>query len=273
MNVIKFKSIRTSLIFLVLLIFIPLLALVFHSALQYKLSIQQFASENALRVARNLAEQQKLIENNTLQFLEVLSQLPEIKSGDSTRINNLLGSLLRQNHSYASLLLVNTKGDIIAAGLPYVKINVSDRKYFQDVMRTKSFSIGEYARSRLTWKPVIHYAYPVMFKDGTIQSILIVSFDLKYYDEIFKESNLGDDASFTLMDHRGIILYQSANLINEIGLREKQKIINKINRQTTESTFLATGNDSIRRLYEIPGLENRRKGVQPRHRFVHFSWE
>ncbi|HEY4784626.1 MAG TPA: ATP-binding protein [Bacteroidales bacterium] len=261
MSALKFKSIRTSLLVLILLIFIPMFAVVFHSAWQYKMSAKQFASESALRVARNLAEQQKLIESNTNQFLEVLSQLPEVKSGDSTQINHLFSTLLLQNPSYASLLMVNQKGDMIASGSTFVKINVSDRKYFQDAIHTKSFAIGEYTRGRLTRKPVIHYAFPVTKRDGTIQSILVVSFDLKYYDEIFRKSNLGDDATFTFVDHRGVIIYQSANQTGDIGLNEEPDIMSKVIGEKTELTFLANGKDAISRLYGCERLSL--KGEQP----------
>lgn len=243
-----FKSIRTSLLFLVLLIFIPLLAIVFHSAWQYRLSSQRFVTENALRAARNLAEQQKLIESNTRQFLTVLSQMPVIKSGDTSQINKILHSFLISNPSYASLLMVNTNGDMIASGLQYVNLNVKDRKYFTDAMNTKSFAVGEYTRGRLTRKPVIHYACPVFGKDSSIQSILVVSFDLKFYDGVFKKSELGDDASFTFTDHRGVILYQSENQAKNVGLSETDAILDKI-KEKEESTFVLKNNDGIKKLY------------------------
>lgn len=254
MSAINFKSIRTSLIFLVLLIFIPFFVIVFHSAHQYRVSNQKFATENALRVARNLAEQQKLVENNAHQFLEILSQLPEIKSGDTAKINRLLATFLRKSPSYASLLLVNSKGDMVASGLPFVNLNVNDRKYFIDVLQTKSFAVGEYTRGRLTRKPVIHYAYPVLNKDNDIQSVLVLSFELRYYDEVFKKSDLGKDASFTFVDHRGVILYQSTNLVNGVGLSDSEYILGKIKGSKTESTFVAKGSDGINRLYGYEGI-------------------
>lgn len=248
-----FKSIRTSLLFLVLLIFIPLLAIVFHSAWQYRLSSQRFVTENALRAARNLAEQQKLIESNTRQFLTVLSQMPVVKSGDTSQINKILHSFLISNPSYASLLMVNTNGDMIASGLQYVSLNVKDRKYFIDAMNTKSFAVGEYTRGRLTRKPVIHYACPVFGKDSSIQSILVVSFDLKFYDGVFKKSELGEDASFTFTDHRGVILYQSENQAKNVGLSESDVILEKI-KEKDESTFVLKNSDGIKKLYGYEGI-------------------
>jgi PAS domain S-box-containing protein len=251
---------------LVLLVFIPLFAIVFYSARQYKRSAQQFAAENAIRVARNLGDQQKLIVSNTRQFLEVLSQLPEIKSGDTSVINHLLFSLLKQNSSYASLLLANVNGEMIASGLPFIKLNVRDRKYFQDVLYTKSFAIGEFTKGRQTRKPVIHYACPVFNKENKIQSVLIVSFDLKYYDEIFEKSSLGEDASLTFLDHKGTVIYQSPNLRNEVGLSDSQSILKKIKEKKAESIFLATGNDGISRLY---GYEQLSIGDNPPYMYIY----
>lgn len=248
---IQYRSIRTNLFFLVSLIFIPLFAIVIHSAFIYKQSAKKFAEENSLMVARNLAEQQKLIENNTHQFLKVLSQLPEIKSGDSSKINSLLKSLLKENKSFASLILIRNTGEMIASGSTFYKMNVKDRKYFQEVMRTHSFAVGEYTRGRLSFKPVIHYAHPVMRNNHkAIDYVLAISFDLNYYNEIFTKSNLGKDALFKFMDRNGTVLYQSAS-VTDLGAEKNMMSFHKITSQKNESTFSIKGSDDIKRLFAI----------------------
>jgi two-component system, sensor histidine kinase len=249
MSRISFKSIRTSLLYLVILIFIPFFAIIYYSAHQQKQEALRFATVNAMRVARNLSEQQKFIENNTRQFLSVLAQLPEIKSNDTTGINDLLALLLRQNPSYASLLLINNHGDMVASGVPFTKLNVSDRKYFIDAMQTKTFSVGEYTRSRITSKPVIHYAFPILRADNSIKSILAVAIDLKYYDKIFATSNLGQDAAFTFVDHNGIVMYHSPNISVLTGETDQPEVLNQIQTQKSEGSFIAQGTDGITRLY------------------------
>lgn len=248
MKIINYGSIRSSLVFLVLLIFLPFSAIVIHSALVYKQSAKEVATENALRVARNLADQQKLVETNTRQFLEVLSQLPEIKSGDTSKINPLLKTLLRQNQSYASLLMVDKHGDMLATGSKYAKINVSDRNYFHDVMRTRSFAAGEYTRGRLTYKPVIHYAFPVTDSNNEIAFVLITSFDLNYYNQNFSKSNLGKDAVFKFMDRNGTILYQSPNQ------HDDTVTFDQLASQQKESTFVVKGTDNVKRLFAVENL-------------------
>jgi signal transduction histidine kinase len=259
MNTINYRSIRTSLLFLVLLIFLPLFAIVIHSALVYKQSVKQAASENALRVARSLAEQQKIVESNTRQFLQVISQLPEIKSGDTSKINILFRSLLRENLSYASLLLVNTSGNIIATGLPLVKQNISHKKYFQDVMDTKSFAIGEYTQDRLSLKPVIHYAYPVIGPNGAILSILVASYDLNYYNQIFNKLNLGKDAIFKFVDHDGSTLFKSYGIAHHDSTEDSILPFCQLTSKPNESTFVVKGKDNIKRLFAIESLRLKNK--------------
>jgi len=236
-------------LYLVLLIFIPLFVIIFYYAREQKQRAQRLATENVFHIASNLAEQQKFIETNTRQLLTVLSQLPEIKNIDTLWINHIMASLLEQNRAYASMLLVNLQGEMIASGLPFVQLNVSDRQYFKDVIRTKAFTVGEYTRSRLTHKPVLHYAYPVLNNDSSIKSVLIVSFDLKYYDNILKNLHRGDDAAFTFVDRNGIILYHSSKVSSLTGVSERREIFDIILGEKKAGTFNATGNDSIRRLY------------------------
>lgn len=237
-------------VLLVLLILLPLFAIIFYSSYEQKQHAIDYATQSALRVARNMALQQKFVEENTRQLLSVLSQLPDIKyAKDSSKINPLLKHIMQQNPSYAVLLMVDSKGDLIASGLGEAKLNVKDRKYFKDVMRTKSFSVGEYTRGRLTQKPVLHYAYPLLTADRKVESVLIASFDLMYYDKVFKTSNLGNDAIFTFVDYRGTILYHSPNVNLENGTKERPEILDILNCQKTEDTFIALSNDNIKRLY------------------------
>lgn len=251
MKTLNKRSIRTNLVLLVLLILVPLFAIIFYSLYEQKRQSIEYASQNAIRVARNLAQQQKFVEENTRQLLSVLSQIPDIRfPKDSSRINSLLKHIMNQNPSYAVLLLVNSRGELIASGLGDAKLNVKDRKYFKDVMRTKSFSVGEYTKSRLTQRPVLHYAYPILSADRRVELVLIASFDLSYYNNVFNTANLGNDAIFTFIDHRGTIMYHSPNAKMTNGVKERAEILDyTINSDKKEDTFVAVSNDSTERLY------------------------
>jgi signal transduction histidine kinase/HAMP domain-containing protein len=232
----------------------PLCAILIYSSYEQKKQAIDFAKENALRVANSLALQQKFVEENTRQTLRILSEIPEIKSENPKNIYILLHSLMKQNLSYASLLLVDKDGNMIASGDGISKFNVGDQKYFKDVIKNKTFSVGEYTHGRLSNKQVIHYACPVFQSDSTIQSVIIVSFDLKTYDTIFNTFNLGKDAIFTFVDHNGTIIYNSPNSDIKTGSKGRSDLIKHLTDYKQEDSFISTGNDGIKRLYGISSL-------------------
>jgi signal transduction histidine kinase len=215
----------------------------------------ELSTDNALWMAQNLTDQQQFVENNVKQLLTLLSQLPEIKNIDTTRINQIFSVVLNQNPYYASLLMVDTSGNLISSGTPHGQINVRDRRYFSEVVTTKKFTIGEFAKGRLTKKPVLHYAIPVFNADSTIKAVLVTSFDLKYYDSFIKLPEFSHDIVFTLLDHNGVILYHSANLSIINGLKERKDILENFTKNTSEGTFASMGNDGVKRLYGFERLK------------------
>lgn len=248
MKNIRIRSIRTNIILLVLLILVPLLAILVYSSYVQKKQAEEFARQNLQRVVTNISIQQNFIESNILQTLKILSTTPEIQNPDSKKLSIFLDTVIRQNPAFASILIVNRDGNMIASNFGVSNLNVSDRKYFKDVIRNKKFSIGEYSRGRLTNKPVIHYAIPIFDIDKSVKYVLAISFDLKFYDQIFQNSYLGNSATFTFIDHTGTILYSSPEKDNHIGTKEKQNILTFVGK-SNPPTFVSLGDDSIKRIY------------------------
>lgn len=249
------RSIRTNLVYMVLLILVPLFGLGVYSAFRQKEQAIQQASENALRIAGNIAKQQKFVEENTRLLLSVISEIPDINGTDSIKINRILKKILGQNPSYAVILLVDTSGNLIASGLPgRGTINVSDRKYFRDAMRTKTFSAGEYTHGRLTRKPALHYAIPVFNRDSSIHRVLIASFDLGYYNSIFNNFGLDPNSDFIFLDQNGVMLYHYPDTGGITGIKANRLLLSKIHRGLGSETFVAVGSDGIKRLYGLQAL-------------------
>ncbi len=98
--------------------------------------------------------------------------------------NNLLWQLLKQNPLYSTLSTVTAKGFVHATGLPPLPptpISVQPRRYFQEVVRTKDFSVGEYAICEAVKRPVLHFAYPIFDTDGQFEEAVALSLDLTRY--------------------------------------------------------------------------------------------
>jgi two-component sensor histidine kinase/HAMP domain-containing protein len=135
-----------------------------------------------------LSSQQFLVTQTTRLLLSTVAQTEVAASGDSAAFSKFLATLLSQNPLYVALSAFKPDGSFLAAASPSPGVNVSDRKYFRDLMAEPGFVIGQYAISRTTGKPTLHFAYPVRGRDGeTVSAVLVASYDLGRYASLFSE--------------------------------------------------------------------------------------
>lgn len=81
-------------------------------------------------------------------------------------------------------------------------IGVKTRKYFQDAIRTKDFSVGEYAICPAVKRPVLHFAYPIVDAENRFKGVVAVSLDLGRYARMFPMDKLPQDSALSLPPQR-----------------------------------------------------------------------
>ena len=195
--------------------------------------------------------QQKNAEAYTRQMLSLIAKLPELQAPfpDNNTLNSLYKTVLSENPQFAVILSALPNGDVNASSIPFKPFSVKDRKYFKDVMRTRSFSAGEFAKSRLTNRPVFHYALPVLDSRDSVKLILIASFELAQYLNILSVSSLPKGSDIAFYDYSGRILYHSTAQQKLIGKRDSPKIQQAILSTSDEGSFIAEDEPGIKRLY------------------------
>jgi C4-dicarboxylate-specific signal transduction histidine kinase len=87
---------------------------------------------------------------------------------------------LKQNPPDSTFFVVNAQGLASSSGhpLPPTPISVKTRKYFQDAIRTKDFSVGEYAIFPAAKRSVLHFAYPIIDAKKQLKGVIAISLDL-----------------------------------------------------------------------------------------------
>lgn len=79
----------------------------------------------------------------------------------------LLASLLKKNPAYNDIGAINPEGYLFASAIPFRgPINLTDRLYFQEAVKKRDFVVGEVKIGRITGKPCLFCAYPVLGQDG-----------------------------------------------------------------------------------------------------------
>ncbi len=243
-------SIRTHLLLLVLLATLPALAIVAYRGFELREFAIDNAKADALRMEQSLAFQQLRAVENAHQLLTTLAHLPEVQRFDKTACNKLLHLLLRQNPCYANILIATHHGMLFASAKDTKPFTITDRKYFQQVLKTRQFAIGGYSLSRTTQKPVMQFAYPVLEeRTGHLMAVAVASYDLSCLGRIFFQANLPQGSVLALTDPNGMRVYRFPEPAKYSGQHDIPEMISKMSGKTTEGTFLGSGIDGVHRLY------------------------
>ena len=147
------------------------------------------------------------IANQCKTLLELLALYPEIKNFDLPKCHDLFEQIKKDNPNLANISLVDSHGILLASAAPFTgKIDISDRRSFQDAMRTGRFSPGDFTTSRVLNVPVFHFSYPVRGNDGKVAGVLIVAQDLTRSLGFLSNLTMPTGSRVALSDRDGVIL-------------------------------------------------------------------
>ncbi len=251
-------SIRAHLLVLVLAAAVPAVSLVFLSGMELRRQAVEKAQDTSLRMVQAMSEDLKRVEGSTRLLLASLAEVPSVRNLDLKATSDLLARLSRKHPIYSSLFLVTLDAKVAASSLPLSgPIDVSDRKYFKDVIRTRDFAVGEYAISRTAKKAVLHFAYPVMNESGHMVAVIGAGFDIAALTDAFDSAGLPEGSAMALSDSSGTRLHRFPEPEKWIGMPEVEAVWSQFLPLGEEGTTIGAGADGVRRLYAVKRLKPR----------------
>ena len=241
---------------LLLLLFITLLP-VYGFILYYAVEIRQQAEDNARRDVLSLTrlialEQKKFIEFSQQQLLN-LAQLPIVRDHQgATLCNSTFIDLLRQNPLYSNLGVISLDGTLRCTAItPKNHVNLGDRDYFQEAIRTRDFSIGAYQIGRVTHKISTNLAYPVLDATNTINGVVFIELDLgALAKKLIETTKTTRGMTLTIVNDRGIVLARQPDPEKWGGKSlSNSRMLQHILAYQQEETTQTIGIDGVERLY------------------------
>jgi len=217
--VIRFSTlpIRTQLLIFAILLTLPALGIIVYSGLKVRADDYNSAVIESQKLADGLADNQEYLAREARQFGSLLAELPDVQNGRGDRVQTILSNALKNNPQYNNIVIADASGDLWASAIPMnEKVSVADRTYFKSAKAMLRFSSGEYVLSRITSKPTIHVAVPLVFQ-GKFHGAVIISLDLDRLRSILGRSQLPANANYVLVDRNGIILSRGKALGENVG--------------------------------------------------------
>src|SRR5262245_18739035 len=219
MGIIFFTSLRVRLFLLVTLAALPALGLIFYTDLeQRKLAVAQI-QEDALRLAQLAAAEQAQLIQGAHQLLIALAQLPVVREGETEACSELFAKLLKRYPAYVNLGASRVDGEAFCSASPLKNpVNVSSFAWFQRVVQSREFSIGDYQKSALTGEFVLILGYPILDAADRVQGVVAASLDLSRLNQLAAQARLPGGTTLTAIDRQGTIVTHYPNSQLWVGL-------------------------------------------------------
>ncbi|WP_322807450.1 cache domain-containing protein, partial [Thermanaerothrix sp.] len=180
-----FISLRYQIFALVLAILIPLGMLAIANALEQRQVALEQARQNAVNLARLGSESQLRVVTTARDLLRTLAEVESLRS-DAAACSALLEGLFAQRPEYSVVGVTDLRGDVRCASLPPSgPVNYADRDWFQKVVQTRRAAVGHFVIGRISGRPVLPLAYPLMDERETLVGVVFLGIDLQPASQMF----------------------------------------------------------------------------------------
>jgi len=246
---------RDHLVILVMLVLLPALVLAVYSGVQQRQEAVEEAKQHVVGLVRVFGHEQDRLVETTRHVLNTLAHIPEIKARDVAATDRILAELHGHTPFYSTVVAVDPSGEVFGCALPETKpINVADREWFAEVTATKTFTVGRFLISRSAHKASLPMAFPVLDAQGRVDFILGAALDLEYYGSVYARASLPPEATLTLADAGGTVLYRNRDAADWVGKPLPGHLREHIINGAEEGTFTAPDIGGIPRIYAFKRL-------------------
>jgi PAS domain S-box-containing protein len=249
-------GLRGRLVLLVLVAVLPAALLVVQTGLELRRIAARHAEDEVLILARLAAADQKRFTEGARQFLFGMSHAPALRAHGSPACNDFLVGFQTSSADYTVIAVVDLQGDVTCSSLPLAgPLNVADRGYVQEAIRTRRFAIGDFSIGRVSGKPSLNLAYPLIDDAGQLHAVLIAGLDLGWLSEFGPTAQLPAAASITVLDRHGTVLVRHPEPERWIGTSAADTpLMRAIVGQNGQGIIETVGLDQERRVYAFAPL-------------------
>lgn len=200
-------SIRARLLLLILFAtLIPALVSVFHFVERRDAEVAEAAQRLSAEAGRVALELKDTV-RGTAQLHYGLSRARDFDRPDKAACSAFLNDVLKEHPQYTGILTILPDGNLFCDSLRTGrKLNLTDRRYFQTVMKPDTPLAVEPAFGRLTGIAVLQVAYAVRRETGEPRFVLLASLNLEDFMRSRAKTLPFDGAVIALMDSKGMIL-------------------------------------------------------------------
>lgn len=230
---------RVHLLMMAFLLSLPSIALIAHSGMTQHAEALKKGSAEARRLTNLIAKEQYNQTGNVELLLTALEQIPEIERHDATAAHEVLASILKKNLQFANIIIADRSGQVWASALPMSKpFSIAERYSFQQVVKTRHFSSGEFTIGTISGKPTIGFGYPIINDRGNFTGVIAANLNFGFLNDLLHLSGLPAGSAVSIVDRNGIIVHRSPEPERYVGTRLRQDLFRRLQDGSEKGTYI-----------------------------------
>jgi diguanylate cyclase (GGDEF)-like protein len=243
-------SIRARLIVVALLAITPLMLDRVRGLERGRADRAALARAHVVDLARGAAVAQREIVYSMRALLQVVARVYSKMPPDPADCNRTLAEFSANVPWLRGVDVAGADGRIKCATDPRaIGLNVSDRPYFQSVLRARDFVLSDYLISRVHQMPGLIASYPIFDGNDSISGVVLASVNLRWMAELVATAAARAGTSVALLDGGGTLIAASSDQIALIGKNFKGNALADDMLANDEGTATTTGFDGIPRIF------------------------
>src|SRR4029078_6284263 len=192
---------------LVAVALLPAIAIQAYNEFDLRGARQVEVQTQALSLAKLAAEEQQQIIQGIRQVLIVLSELPAIRSKDSSACNESLAGLKSRFPGFLTFVVTDVNGQPFCDSNGNRKpVSVAKRRYFAEVLKSRAFTVGEFSIGLSVPRKVIQFALPFDGDDGQISGVIIAALGLDWLADNIAQKGVPAGDAVAITDRNGTYL-------------------------------------------------------------------
>ncbi|MGA9856072.1 MAG: PAS domain S-box protein [Gammaproteobacteria bacterium] len=239
-------SLRARLLLLVAACILPIIVLATYSAIErYRTSIG-YTYDVAELAADAVEDRYRGLASRSHDLLAVMAALPAI-SAPSAQCSHTLAALREQMPAYENLEVVTLQGEMLCSAVPYSQpINVSNERWFKQVLLTHSYSRDVIPRGRITGKGLLIFSAPLLDSQGNLIGMINAVASPLALAPPDSEATLSQYGQITIFSSDGTVLMYYPKVQGYVG-----------SNQSRAALFRAVLNSAATPDVELPGLDGK----------------
>ena len=134
------------------------------------------------------------------------------------------------------------------------KMNIADQPHFVRATESLDMAVGEYSLNSSTGIPTLGIAYPILSFDGRVETVIFITYELRWVEDWQKEVALPEGTAITLISPDGEILQRYLNGAAVAGEGSARRTQWYVSLQDGHAGLEAPDLDGITRLHTLASL-------------------